>query len=82
MKKILTVGCSHTEGSECSTSWPTEFGILADCEVVNVAKGGASNYLILNAANSSLNLFSASENFSESPSPLSCDPPFLSKIPL
>lgn len=48
MKKILTIGCSHTEGSECSTSWPTEFGILADCEVVNIAKGGASNYSILN----------------------------------
>ena len=48
MNKILTVGCSHTEGSECTTNWPTEFGILAQCEVVNLAQGGASNYSILN----------------------------------
>ena len=47
MKKVLTVGCSHTEGSECSTSWPTEFGNIANCDIINLGKGGASNYSIV-----------------------------------
>lgn len=48
MKKLLTVGCSHTEGSECTTSWPTEFSKLTGIDVINLGNGGASNYSILN----------------------------------
>jgi len=46
-KYILVNGCSHTEGSECSTNWPAEFSKLADVHVENLAQGGSSNLSIM-----------------------------------
>ena len=44
MKKLLTNGCSHTEGSECNVSFGDFF---TDYEHVNIAKGGGGNERIL-----------------------------------
>ena len=44
MKKLLTNGCSHTEGSECNVSFGDFF---TNYEHVNIAKGGGGNERIL-----------------------------------
>jgi hypothetical protein len=44
MKKLLSNGCSHTEGSECDKS----FGdFIEGYEHVNIAKGGCGNHRIM-----------------------------------
>ena len=44
---LLCNGCSHTFGSECSTSWPEEISKLTGFDYENLAFPGTSNQSIL-----------------------------------
>jgi hypothetical protein len=46
-KVLLCNGCSHTFGSECDTSWPTEISKLTGFDYENLALPGTSNQSIL-----------------------------------